>query len=49
MCAADPAPAPPPPPPPPPGATAACKDGSFSFDKHIRYACQLHGGVVQRF
>ena len=30
---------------PPPGATAECKDGTYSFSKHRSGTCSGHGGV----
>ena len=30
---------------PPPGATAECKDGTYSFSKHHSGTCSSHGGV----
>lgn len=30
---------------PPPGATAECKDGTYSFSKSRRGTCSHHGGV----
>ncbi len=30
----------------PAGATAQCKDGSYSFSKHRRGTCSGHGGVA---
>ena len=32
---------------PPPGATAACRDGSFSFSNTRRGTCSSHGGVAR--
>ncbi|HZS20992.1 MAG TPA: DUF3761 domain-containing protein [Pseudonocardiaceae bacterium] len=32
---------------PPSGATAQCKDGSYSFSQHRRGTCSSHGGVAQ--
>ena len=29
----------------PPGATAKCRDGSYSFSQHHRGTCSGHGGV----
>jgi hypothetical protein len=31
---------------PPPGATAQCRDGSFSFSQHHSGTCSHHGGVA---
>jgi len=31
---------------PPPGATARCKDGTYSFSKHRSGTCSHHGGVA---
>jgi hypothetical protein len=31
----------------PPGATAQCRDGSYSFSKHHSGTCSGHGGVAQ--
>jgi hypothetical protein len=31
---------------PPPGATAVCRDGSYSFSRHRRGTCSRHGGVA---
>jgi hypothetical protein len=31
---------------PPPGATARCRDGTYSFAKHHQGACSHHGGVA---
>ena len=31
---------------PPPGATARCRDGTFSFSKHRSGTCSHHGGVA---
>ncbi len=31
----------------PSGATAKCRDGSFSFSTHHRGTCSRHGGVAQ--
>lgn len=31
---------------PPPGATARCRDGSYSFSKHRSGTCSHHGGVA---
>jgi hypothetical protein len=36
---------PPPPPPPPEGATALCRDGTYSRSKSRSGACSYHGGV----
>jgi|WetSurMetagenome_2_1015567.scaffolds.fasta_scaffold247442_2 hypothetical protein len=33
----------------PAGATARCRDGTFSFNHHIPEACAGHGGVAQRY
>ncbi len=33
----------------PPGATAQCRDGSFSFSLSHRGTCSHHGGVAQWF
>lgn len=33
----------------PSGATARCKDGTFSFNRHLSDACSRHGGVAQRY
>jgi hypothetical protein len=30
---------------PPDGATAKCRDGSYSFSKHHSGTCSHHGGV----
>lgn len=30
---------------PPPGATAQCRDGSYSFSQSRRGTCSHHGGV----
>jgi hypothetical protein len=30
----------------PPGATAKCKDGSWSFSQHRSGTCSSHGGVL---
>jgi len=30
---------------PPPGATALCRDGTYSFSKHRSGTCSHHGGV----
>jgi len=32
---------------PPPGATAICRDGTFSFSLHRSGTCSHHGGVAQ--
>lgn len=32
---------------PPPGATARCRDGTYSFSKHRSGTCSHHGGVAQ--
>jgi len=32
---------------PPSGASAQCKDGSYSFSQHRRGTCSGHGGVAQ--
>lgn len=32
---------------PPPGATAKCKDGTYSFSTHRQGTCSHHGGVAQ--
>jgi len=32
---------------PPKGATAQCRDGSYSFSQHRRGTCNHHGGVVK--
>ncbi|MGA0601759.1 DUF3761 domain-containing protein [Caulobacter sp. KR2-114] len=32
---------------PPPGATAQCRDGSYSFSLHHRGTCSYHGGVMR--
>jgi hypothetical protein len=32
--------------PPPPGATARCRDGSYSFSRHHSGTCSHHGGVA---
>jgi hypothetical protein len=32
---------------PPPGATAVCRDGSYSFSQHHSGTCSHHGGVQQ--
>lgn len=34
-------------PSPPGGATARCRDGSYSFSRHHRGTCSGHGGVAQ--
>jgi hypothetical protein len=31
---------------PPPGATARCRDGSYSFSQHHSGTCSYHGGVA---
>jgi len=31
----------------PAGATAQCRDGTFSFSQHRRGTCSHHGGVAQ--
>ncbi|HZT90345.1 MAG TPA: DUF3761 domain-containing protein [Stellaceae bacterium] len=31
---------------PPPGATARCRDGTYSFSEHRRGTCSRHGGVA---
>jgi len=31
----------------PAGATARCKDGTYSFSKHRRGTCLHHGGVAE--
>ena len=31
----------------PPGASAQCRDGSYSFSAHRRGTCSHHGGVAQ--
>ncbi|MGH8258105.1 MAG: DUF3761 domain-containing protein [Steroidobacteraceae bacterium] len=31
---------------PPPGATAECRDGTYSFSQHRRGTCSHHGGVA---
>lgn len=31
----------------PEGATAKCKDGTYSYSKHHQGTCSHHGGVVQ--
>jgi hypothetical protein len=33
--------------PPPPGATARCRDGTYSFSQHRSGTCSYHGGVAQ--
>jgi hypothetical protein len=33
--------------PPPPGATAVCRDGTYSFSQHHSGTCSHHGGVAQ--
>ncbi|WP_079017311.1 DUF3761 domain-containing protein [Mycobacterium tuberculosis] len=30
----------------PPGATAICRDGSYSFSTHRSGTCSRHGGVL---
>lgn len=30
----------------PPGASAQCRDGSYSFSEHHRGTCSHHGGVA---
>lgn len=32
---------------PPPGASAQCRDGTYSFSQHVRGTCSHHGGVAQ--
>jgi hypothetical protein len=32
---------------PPPGATAQCRDGTYSFSQNRRGACSSHGGVAR--
>lgn len=32
---------------PPPGATAKCRDGTYSFSQHHSGTCSHHGGVAQ--
>lgn len=32
---------------PPPGATALCRDGTYSFSKHHSGTCSHHGGVAK--
>jgi uncharacterized protein YraI len=32
---------------PPPGASAKCRDGTFSFSKHRQGTCSHHGGVAE--
>jgi hypothetical protein len=32
---------------PPPGASAKCRDGTYSFSLHRRGTCSYHGGVAQ--
>jgi hypothetical protein len=32
---------------PPPGASAQCRDGSYSFSAHHRGTCSHHGGVAR--
>jgi hypothetical protein len=34
---------------PPSGATAKCRDGTFSFSQHHRGTCSHHGGVATWF
>lgn len=34
-------------PPPPPGATALCKDGTYSYSQHHSGTCSHHGGVAE--
>lgn len=31
---------------PPPGASARCRDGTYSFSEHHRGTCSHHGGVT---
>ena len=31
----------------PEGATARCRDGSYSFSQHRRGTCSRHGGVAE--
>ncbi len=31
---------------PPPGASARCRDGSYSFSRHHQGTCSHHGGVL---
>jgi len=31
----------------PPGASAKCRDGTYSFSEHRRGTCSRHGGVAQ--
>ncbi|MEJ8799236.1 DUF3761 domain-containing protein [Trinickia caryophylli] len=31
----------------PPGATARCRDGSYSFSRHRSGTCSRHGGVAE--
>jgi hypothetical protein len=31
----------------PPGASARCRDGTYSFSEHRRGTCSHHGGVAQ--
>jgi hypothetical protein len=33
--------------PPPPGATARCRDGTYSYSRHRSGTCSHHGGVAQ--
>jgi len=32
---------------PPPGASAKCRDGTFSFSQHRQGTCSHHGGVAE--
>src|SRR6516165_9521717 len=32
---------------PPPGATALCRDGTYSFSRHRSGTCSHHGGVAR--
>ena len=32
---------------PPPGASAKCRDGTFSFSRHRQGTCSHHGGVAE--
>ena len=32
---------------PPPGASATCRDGTFSFSRHRQGTCSHHGGVAE--